>query len=564
MVSDYTPPPVTQATLKGAPCITVSPVGLAQGYPKNNNANYGPDTPGTTTCGIQEAINTGRVNIELLDYPGYDFNTSTSILLPATYGIRLIGHAQPWNGPGQTNSCINYSGTGYAIDTQPGGSSNYNVHGWMDGILVIARNGGGINFNEVIYSGGYLAAVGGGVANMNCINFYAPSFGPECNWGQIRIGTFANAISVTMDHLTIEHLSTAYTTQNVPVILINNGYTMTIKYWHHFFSGTVAPNYLLQIAGAAVCGVLIENQLLEQDTYAYPTVALFGCSVTPDAVPIIRVLNQTVASSSLGFPGGPTDAQLTDFPGLVDAYPALSSSAPASSTAVQNGLLHEYRAVSWNTSTLAKVLQTASIQLMAGASGNPPVGPVLRYSSGGINLDLIFNNAGGLGNGTIRADTAKNLNLSAGTGGTVYLGVDSGGTPVIISHLLTGYNGLGLSDNGISVIRGSSLRTALTATDASPITAYAVPTTTGFFRISLTILGRSGTITSGVATLKYTVGGVVITETVSITAVSTEAHISPMVQPDASTNITVQLTTLTGTSPSVDVACLVEGVSSGT
>ena len=69
---------------------------------------------------------------------------------------------------------------------------------------------------------------------------------------------------------------------------------------------------------------------------------------------------------------------------------------------------------------------------------------------------------------------------------------------------------------------------------------------------------------SGVATLKYTVGGAVITETVSITAVSTESHISPMVKPDASTNITVQLTTLTGTSPSVDVACLVEGVSSGT
>ena len=56
MVSDYTPPPVTQATLKGAPYVTVSPVGIAQGYPRNNNANYGPDTPGTTTSGIQEAV----------------------------------------------------------------------------------------------------------------------------------------------------------------------------------------------------------------------------------------------------------------------------------------------------------------------------------------------------------------------------------------------------------------------------------------------------------------------------------------------------------------------------
>jgi hypothetical protein len=44
------------ADLTGAPFVTVSPVGIAKGYPTNNGANYGPDTPGTTTCGIQEAI----------------------------------------------------------------------------------------------------------------------------------------------------------------------------------------------------------------------------------------------------------------------------------------------------------------------------------------------------------------------------------------------------------------------------------------------------------------------------------------------------------------------------
>lgn len=39
------------------PVTFVSPVGNAAGYPLNNGAPFGPDTPGTTTCGIQEAIN---------------------------------------------------------------------------------------------------------------------------------------------------------------------------------------------------------------------------------------------------------------------------------------------------------------------------------------------------------------------------------------------------------------------------------------------------------------------------------------------------------------------------
>ena len=75
----------TYATLPfaGKTALTISPVGTAQGFPTNNNADFGPDTPGTTTSGIQEAINTGYTNFELLNVTGYNFLTSTSILLPA-------------------------------------------------------------------------------------------------------------------------------------------------------------------------------------------------------------------------------------------------------------------------------------------------------------------------------------------------------------------------------------------------------------------------------------------------------------------------------------------------
>ena len=43
------------SVISGLPFITVSPVGTSSGYSFNNGANFGPDTPGTTTDGVAEA-----------------------------------------------------------------------------------------------------------------------------------------------------------------------------------------------------------------------------------------------------------------------------------------------------------------------------------------------------------------------------------------------------------------------------------------------------------------------------------------------------------------------------
>jgi hypothetical protein len=46
------------SAVAGRPTVTVSPVGSESlGYLPNNGADFGPDTPGTKTCGIQEAVN---------------------------------------------------------------------------------------------------------------------------------------------------------------------------------------------------------------------------------------------------------------------------------------------------------------------------------------------------------------------------------------------------------------------------------------------------------------------------------------------------------------------------
>ena len=46
--------------LSGKPFVTVSPIGTAQGKPVNNGADFGPDTPSTTTSGWQEAYNSQK------------------------------------------------------------------------------------------------------------------------------------------------------------------------------------------------------------------------------------------------------------------------------------------------------------------------------------------------------------------------------------------------------------------------------------------------------------------------------------------------------------------------
>lgn len=531
MVSDYTPPPITQATLKGAPYVTVSPVGLAQGYPKNNNANYGPDTPGTSTSGIQEAFDAATYVVLINPGGGQRFNIGTTTVYLPNHSLTVESRGLE-DRTSTESATIYYTGTGYAIDSA--NPTNENNRYYLDGLIVNAA-GSGVRFAfGCVPNIGRLELYGSGLAGSVGLTLGTASSGQMGTIDFLKIGVFENAISSAQDHVTIHHLETGFTTQASPVITVSQGYGLTVQYWHHYLTGTVAPSYLWYATGDTY-GVLIENLLLEQYTYNFPTSAMFGAS-GQSWVPTVRVLNLTMPPGVV-----PTDAQITDFPGLVEYYPTLSSVTPASVSNVQNGLPHEFRAVSWNTGTASKVLQTAIIQLQAGTSGNPPNAPELYHNisgTGGLCYGWYVNNI-------------------------LQLGIDYLGEIRIGKFILT-YQGIYTVENGVAPFRGASLRTGLTATDASPITVYSVPSSTGFFRISLTILGRNGTITSGIATLKYTVNGSVVTETVSILAVGNEAHISPMVQPDASTNITVQLTTLTGTAPSVDVACVVEGVSSGT
>jgi hypothetical protein len=73
----------------GKPFVTVSPVGLTNvSTPPiysgtfNNGADYGPDTPGTSTCGLEEAMNGG------VSVPNYGNGGLCVLVLPGTYNIQ--------------------------------------------------------------------------------------------------------------------------------------------------------------------------------------------------------------------------------------------------------------------------------------------------------------------------------------------------------------------------------------------------------------------------------------------------------------------------------------------
>jgi hypothetical protein len=87
-------PAVTEwSAISGKPYVTVSPVGAANLLPMNNGADFGPDTPGTATSGIQEAIN-AVCNLTAGSAPA----GGHVVLLPGTFVLSSSGQILLYQG----------------------------------------------------------------------------------------------------------------------------------------------------------------------------------------------------------------------------------------------------------------------------------------------------------------------------------------------------------------------------------------------------------------------------------------------------------------------------------
>ena len=126
------------------------------------------------------------------------------------------------------------------------------------------------------------------------------------------------------------------------------------------------------------------------------------------------------------------------------------------------------------------------------------------------------------------------------------------------SGKITTYDGLTTVGLGVPAIYGSpDNRKGITAVDSSALTIYTPTAATQLYTLSARILATAGTTPAATYTIKWTEGGVVITKTLSISALDSDSDLMVLIQPDNATAITAQLTAISGTSTTVNVACAI-------
>ena len=118
----------------------------------------------------------------------------------------------------------------------------------------------------------------------------------------------------------------------------------------------------------------------------------------------------------------------------------------------------------------------------------------------------------------------------------------------------------GLVGKNLDGIYGLDNRTGLTAVDGAPITLYTTTASGQLYRLSGRVLATAGTSPAASYVIKWTEGGAVITKTLTIAALSTDADLMIPIQPDNGTQITAQLTAISGTGTTVNVAAVVEQI----
>ena len=158
--------------------------------------------------------------------------------------------------------------------------------------------------------------------------------------------------------------------------------------------------------------------------------------------------------------------------------------------------------------------------------------------------------------GNIHIYNAQNFEQASSSGPYSWNNLTvNGGAGLVVDHVLSA-----TYDMGRMWASGRDNRVGVSSTDGSAKTIFTTPSTAAplLYRLMARVFGRSGTITAATYVVKWTEGGVAISKSLSISAVDTDADLSILIQPDVNTAVTVQLTTLTGTSPVVDVACTVE------
>ena len=191
--------------------------------------------------------------------------------------------------------------------------------------------------------------------------------------------------------------------------------------------------------------------------------------------------------------------------------------------------------------------------------------------NGALNLQASSQNAHGVNLITygsnkiilVQTDSSGDL-LYLATNGNRALGIGNTGQVSAQYEIQIYGKGISLVNNvntvgyGFGVLYGKDVRTGLTAVDASATTLYTTTAAGQLYRLMGRVLATAGTSPSATYTIKWTEGGATITKTLTISALDSDSDLSILIQPDNATAITAQLTAISGTGTTVNVAATVE------
>jgi len=156
-------------------------------------------------------------------------------------------------------------------------------------------------------------------------------------------------------------------------------------------------------------------------------------------------------------------------------------------------------------------------------------------------------------------DSVGNLHLNSGANGNSLLLSYDISQPVFFATKVNGFNRINTVGYGLSPVYGLDNRKGITAADASAITLYTPNGTNQIYkvkaRINATAVGTSGSATY---TIKWTENGVVLSQSLTVSAANSPQSLDILIQPDSGTPITAQITALT--SATVNVSAEVEEV----
>jgi len=165
----------------------------------------------------------------------------------------------------------------------------------------------------------------------------------------------------------------------------------------------------------------------------------------------------------------------------------------------------------------------------------------------------------------IRTDYQGNIFINSVFPKAVYLNWDTTanitfGGKTFFNQKVTSYLNVLTVGYGLSPIYGLDNRKGITSADASAITLYTTNGSGQVYKLKARLNITAGTSPSASYTLKWTENGTVISQVLSASAVNTPANADILIQPDSGTAITAQITAISGTGTTVNVAAEVEEV----